>query len=79
MNEDIQNCDEVDTTNAYHILEGEARAKFRKWDNVKYITEIPKSRSRAKKSYSNKNWGMEIKTIIDWILKMEKEFDLELL
>lgn len=62
MNEDIQNCDEVDTTNAYHILEGEARAKFRKWDNVKYITEIPKSRSRTKKSYSNKNWGMEIKT-----------------
>lgn len=62
MNEDVQNCDEVDTTNVYHILEGDARAKFRKWDNVKYITEIPKSRSRAKKSYSNKNWGMEIKT-----------------
>ena len=62
MNEDVQNCDEVDTTTVYHILEGDARAKFRKWDNVKYITEIPKSRSRAKKSYSNKNWGMEIKT-----------------
>lgn len=62
VNEDVQNCDEIETTNAYHILEGEARARFRKWDNVKYITEIPKSRPRAKKSYSNKNWGMEIKT-----------------
>ena len=47
VNEDVQNCDEIETTNAYHILEGEARARFRKWDNVKYITEIPKSRPRA--------------------------------
>ncbi len=46
----------------HYLLEGEARNKFRKWDNVKYLSEQPKSRMRPKKSYNNKNWGMEIKT-----------------
>lgn len=31
-------------------------------DNVKYIVERPKTRKIPKKSYRNKNWGMEIKT-----------------
>ena len=62
INEDSQNNDEIGLSESHHILEGEARAKFRKWDNVKYITEVPKEKSRAKKSYNNKNWGMEIKT-----------------
>lgn len=44
------------------MLQNEARERFRKWDNVKYITEISTSRKQAKKSYTNKNWGMEIKT-----------------
>lgn len=62
VNEDKQNQDEDLSTDGYYLLENEARERFRKWDNVKYITEIPTSRKQAKKSYTNKNWGMEIKT-----------------
>lgn len=62
VNEDKQNQDEDLNTDGYYLLENEARERFRKWDNVKYITEIPTSRKQAKKSYTNKNWGMEIKT-----------------
>ncbi|NFW91445.1 serine protease, partial [Staphylococcus aureus] len=40
----------------------EARKNFRKWDNVKYISESDKKNKRAKLSYKNKNWGLEIKT-----------------
>ena len=61
INDDRQN-DDYDESNGSHILEGIARERFRKWDNVKYISEIPKERKKTKKSYSNKNWGMEIKT-----------------
>lgn len=62
INNDKQNQDEkLDTTKNY-LLEGEARDKFRKWDNVKYVAERPKDRMIPKKSYNNKNWGMEIKT-----------------
>ena len=43
-------------------MEGEARKQFRKWDNVKYIVESTKKRKIPKDSYTNKNWGMEIKT-----------------
>ena len=45
-----------------YVLEGVARERFRKWDNVKYVSEKPKDRKIPKKSYSNKNWGMEVKT-----------------
>lgn len=45
-----------------YLLEGEARGRFRKWDNVKYVAERPKDRMMPKISYNNKNWGMEIKT-----------------
>lgn len=41
---------------------GEARERFRKWDNVKYISEVIKRKRIPKRSYRNKNWGMEIKT-----------------
>ncbi len=40
----------------------EARKRFRKWDNVKYISEKPKDKKTPKKSYTNKNWVMEVKT-----------------
>ena len=60
INEDKQNLDD-DGTRVY-ILEGEAREKFRKWDNVKYICEKPSIKKKPKKSYTNKNWGMEVKT-----------------
>lgn len=60
INDDKQNQDE--STERHYLLEGEARGRFRKWDNVKYISEIPKDTMHPKKSYNNKNWGMEIKT-----------------
>ena len=57
---DKQNQEEE--ISGYYLLEGAARKIFRKWDNVKYIVEQPKDRMKPKKSYTNKNWGMEIKT-----------------
>lgn len=62
INNDKQNQDETLGTEKVYILEGDARNKFRKWDNVKYVVEKPKDRMKPKKSYINKNWGMEIKT-----------------
>lgn len=62
INEDKQNNDELLGSSKSFILEGEARKRFRKWDNVKYISEKPKDKKSPKKSYKNKNWGMEIKT-----------------
>lgn len=59
INNDQQNNEDVSNN---FLLEGEARGRFRKWDNVKYITEIPKKQNRPKMSYKNKNWGMEVKT-----------------
>ena len=62
INNDNQNQDEELNTEKSYLLEGEARDRFRKWDNVKYVTETPKRRMVPKKSYNNKNWGMEVKT-----------------
>lgn len=59
---DYQNQEELLGEEKHFILENEARERFRKWDNVKYVVEQPKSRKIAKDSYKNKNWGMEIKT-----------------
>ena len=62
INEDKQNqCDDIGEAGSY-ILEGVARERFRKWDNVKYISEKVRDRRIPKKAYKNKNWGMEIKT-----------------
>lgn len=62
INDDKQNQEDSLGTAKSFILEGEARERFRKWDNVKYISEKPKSRKIPKKSYKIKKWGMEIKT-----------------
>ncbi|MGM0175433.1 S8 family peptidase [Enterococcus sp. DIV0800] len=60
---DRQNQEEDIDSEKYFLLESDARSNFRKWDNVKYVAEKPKTRSQAKKAYKeNKNWGMEIKT-----------------
>lgn len=61
INDDKQNLDDIGESRSY-ILEGDARERFRKWDNVKYVVEKVKDRRVPKKSYRNKNWGMEIKT-----------------
>lgn len=62
INGDKQNQEETLNTEKNYLLEGEARDRFRKWDNVKYVAERPKERMMPKKSYNNKKWGMEIKT-----------------
>lgn len=62
INEDKQNNDEIPGIARSFILEGDARKRFRKWDNVKYVSEKPKDRKIPKVSYTNKNWGMEVKT-----------------
>lgn len=60
---DKQNQDTNKNAEVSYLLESEARASFRKWDNVKYLAESPKNKNKPKKSYkNNKNWGMEIKT-----------------
>lgn len=61
INDDKQNLDDIGESRSY-ILEGDVRERFRKWDNVKYVAEKVKDRRVPKKSYRNKNWGMEIKT-----------------
>lgn len=45
-----------------HLLEAEARKDYRKWDNVKHIREYLKINARGKKIYTNKMWGISIKT-----------------
>lgn len=63
INDDKQNLSNGATKSSEYIFEGDARSLFRKWDNVKYISENPKMAKRLKPSYTkNKNWGMEIKT-----------------
>lgn len=62
INDDKQNQEENTNNEKNYLLEGEARDRFRKWDNVKYVSDKLKDRMTPKKSYSNKNWGMEIKT-----------------
>lgn len=62
INDDKQNPNDIIGGHKSFILEGEARTRFRKWDNVKYISEKPKTKKIPKTSYNNKNWGMEIKT-----------------
>jgi len=59
---DTQNQESLIDSEATYLLEGEARKRFRKWDNVKYVAEYPKKRMLSKISYENKNWGMEVKT-----------------
>lgn len=56
-----QNQNNLTSANDY-LLEGNARDKFRKWDNVKCVVEKFSEKTRVKKSYKNKNWGIEVKT-----------------
>jgi hypothetical protein len=63
INGDRQNEEDELFGDRFLLLESDARENFRKWDNVKYIAEVPTPGKRAKKSYeNNKNWGMEVKT-----------------
>lgn len=44
------------------IYEENARKQYRKWDNVKHISDVIKSRAVARKAYDTGLWGLSIKT-----------------
>lgn len=54
INNDLQN--ELKS----YITEAEARRQFRKWDNVKVISETIKARKVPKKMYDSSLWGIDI-------------------
>ena len=55
------NSNKQSTNEVAYITEEEARSDYRKWDNVKHINETIKTRSKPKKVYENKMWGLSIK------------------
>lgn len=44
------------------LYEGMARKLYRKWDNIKHISEEIKKGARPRMKYGNGNWGLSIKT-----------------
>lgn len=44
------------------IYEEDARKLYRKWDNIKHISEVLKENSRPRKAYASGMWGLSIKT-----------------
>jgi len=46
----------------YYIREENARKLYRKWDNIKLISDVIKSRSKPKKVYDAGMWGLSVKT-----------------
>lgn len=44
------------------IYEEDARKMYRKWDNVKHISDVIKSRAIPRKAYDSGLWGLSIKT-----------------
>ena len=44
------------------IYEEDARKLYRKWDNVKHISEAIKENGRPRKAYQSGMWGLSIKT-----------------
>lgn len=45
-----------------HTYEEDARQFFRKWDNIKHVSEEIKERSRPRKAYDTGLWGISLKT-----------------
>lgn len=45
-----------------NIYEEDARKLYRKWDNVKHISEAVKENARPRKAYAAGIWGLSIKT-----------------
>ena len=53
----------VQAEEGLHVMyEESARKEFRKWDNVKHIRDLIKSRAVARKAYEGGLWGLSIKT-----------------
>jgi hypothetical protein len=60
--ESINNNSQSDEITQY-IHEEEARAQYRKWDNIKHIADTPNSRTRRpRKVYINGLWGVKVTT-----------------
>ena len=45
-----------------NIQEEVARKLYRKWDNIKHVSEAVKESARPRKAYENGAWGLSIKT-----------------
>lgn len=45
-------------TKGVHINEKMARENYRKWDNIKHVGEVLKSRSGTRKTYGTDRWGI---------------------
>ena len=56
------NANKQDNEGFNLIREEHARKLYRKWDNVKLISDVIKSRSRPRKAYGLGMWGLSIKT-----------------
>lgn len=54
---DNKQSDEIETA----IYEEDARKLFRKWDNVKFISDYYSIRKKPKRKSNNSNWGLSIK------------------
>lgn len=44
------------------LYEEDARKMYRKWDNIKHISETIKEKARPRKAYASGMWGLSIKT-----------------
>jgi hypothetical protein len=55
-------CNNQSDPGTISLYEQEARKLFRKWDNVKHISETINSKSRPRTVYPAKTWGLSIKT-----------------
>ena len=58
---DIKNNQQSDE-GIHTIYEEEARRLYRKWDNVKHISEVINEKARPRKVYESGMWGLSIKT-----------------
>ena len=43
------------------VYEADARALFRKWDNIKHIGDVLKSRFAPRKAFDNPQWGVMLR------------------
>lgn len=68
INDNVQ-----DENNGFGVYEGPARSLYRKWDNIKHISEKIKDRKISKKKYGIGNWGLSIKTKQRLTMKSDKD------
>lgn len=63
-NTEIKSIDKNTQDDGYPLInEEEARKQFRKWDNVKNISEVVKNKPKARKTYGQEPfWGIEVRS-----------------